>query len=522
MMDSMQTKTSTRTFGGFPVLGGLHLCRIISLAAGAGLLSAAFLLAGCSKERAEGIEGDRTKICVNALFSGESSAKTSTKAVVDGTQALALSFARADETAAGTYGAYGAEFTGTRAAGAGSTALTFNPVQYYPKGGLKTKIAGWYPGGASEAGSGNGYYDAAAGTVSWIIDGGQDIMAASAQEGSVAAAMPGFTFTHQLAQIQIWPYAESEAVAMQWGPVKSITLSAQPDQCTLTLLQGGGTDAVFSAEGSADFTVRNIPSGNLSTTASIHGDPVMIFPRTSAAALNLTIVTTSGIVLDVTVPERIYPAGSVTAIKLRFTPRTVQVDPSITISDWADGGELNDYPKVIGGNTIILFDQLGVADTTLYPSHEPWTTTPIHREAEWNTNASGLNTVGEKFKVASQDAVGKDGSSGRMTWYEAVGKTHSTYNPDGYSACHEYYEETDQSDKGLWRLPTIRELRLIADRRSMLTSANMPPSDSPSYSYSATTIKHTDFLAWHVILKSGYTSYEQMDRPKFVRCVRDF
>ena len=522
----MQTTTSARPFGGFLVLGGFpHLCRTISLAAGAGLLSAAFLLAGCSKEQAEDIEGNRTKISVNAFFPGESSAKASTKAVVDGTQALTLNFVRANESSDGIYGAYGAEFTGTRAAGTGSTALTFIPVQYYPKGGLKTKIAGWHPGGATKAGSGEGYYDAAAGTVNWTIDGTQDIIAASAQEGSVVAAMPGFTFTHQLAQIQVWPYAESEAVATQWGPVKSITLSAQPDQCTLTLPQGGGTDAAFSAEGSADFTVRNIPSGNLSTTAFIHGDPVMIAPGTSATTLNLTVVTTSGIVMDVTVPERAYPAGSVTAIKLRFTSLAVQVEPTVTLSEWADGGELNnDYPKVIGGNTIILFDQIGAADPAQYPSHEPWTTTPIHLEVQWNTNASGLNTVSEKFRVASQDAVGKDGSSSeQMTWYEAAGKTHSTYNPDGYSACREYYEETDQSDKGLWRLPTVRELRLISDKKSMLTATNMPPDDSDTYAYAyaTATIRQTDFLAWHVVLKGGNTNYAQMYWSKSVRCVRD-
>ena len=244
----------------------------------------------------------------------------------------------------------------------------------------------------------------------------------------------------------------------------------------------------------------------------------MIFPRTSVAALNITIVTTSGIVLDVTVPERTYPAGSVTAVKLRFTPIEVQVDPTVTLSDWADGGELNNYPKVIDGNTITLFGQLGAADPALYPSHEPWLTTPVHLEEQWNTNASGLNTCGKTFKVASQDAIGKDGSSGQMTWYEAVGKTHYEYNPEGYSACREYYEETDQSDRGLWRLPTVRELRLICDKKSLLTADNMSFSGG---SYATATMKHTDFLAWHVVINGGNTNYEQLERSKFVRCVRD-
>ena len=102
----MQTKTSAQTFGGCPVFGNFpRLCRGISLAAGAVLLSVALLSTGCFKEQSEGMEMERMKISVNALFPGESSAKATTKAVVDGTQALTLNFARADENSSGIYGA---------------------------------------------------------------------------------------------------------------------------------------------------------------------------------------------------------------------------------------------------------------------------------------------------------------------------------------------------------------------------------------------------------------------------------
>lgn len=295
------------------------------------------LQVGCSKEPVEGIGQDNMEIIASATLPDESSAKAATKATVDGSTDLTLSFARVDETSAGTYGAYGEEFTGARAAGTGSAVLAFDPVQYYLKDGLKTKITGWYPGGATEAGSGQGFYDASVGTVSWTIDGQQDIIAAT-QEGSSTVAMPGFVFTHQLTQIQFWPYAESAAVAAQWGAIESITLQEQPDQCTLTLPQGGGTNAEFSAAGSADFTVRNLPADNLPTTAAIQGDPMMVAPLADNTALNLVIDMADGERLSVTIPERSYPAGSVTAVKLRFTPLEVQVEPTVTISDWATGG----------------------------------------------------------------------------------------------------------------------------------------------------------------------------------------
>ena len=441
------------------------------VAAGSAMLSAALLLAGCSKEPAGGTEGERTAITVSATLP-VGAAEASTKAVADGSTALTLSFARADETSAGSYGAYGAEFTGTRAAGTGSRSLTFDPPQFYSLKRLNTRIIGWYPGGATEAGSGVGYYDASAGTVGWVIDGQQDILSASAQEGSSISAMPGFVFNHRLAQIQFWPYAESAAAAAQWGPVKSITLLDQPEQYTLTLPQDGGTDAVFSATGNAEFTVRNLPSGNLSTTAARQGDPVMIAPTTENTTLSLIIGMTDGSFFNVTVPERTYPAGSVTAVKLKFTTMRVQVEPAITISAWTPAGELNAYPKIVNGNTIILSDGIGLAVGD-YPMHEPWLVTPAHTENAWNANTSGKNTFGKCFQVARDNAVGKDGSSVKMTWYEASGKYNSSYNRDTYSACGSYSELSDKSDLGTWRLPTAREQNLIATLWRELVNCNL-------------------------------------------------
>ena len=502
---------------GFPFAAGLSRpCRNVSLAAGSCLLSALLLLAGCSEESVDRLEEGRAKIAVNALVPCESPAEAATKAVVDGSQPLTLSFVRADEpSAGGIYGSYGAEFTGKRAARAGIAALDFDPVQYYQEEGLKTKITGWYPGGAAAAGSGEGFYDISAGTVSWTIDGDQDILTAYVQEGSSTAQMSHFVFTHRLSQIQFWLYAENSRVAALWGAVQSITVLDQPAQCTLDLPDPAtaATAASFTATGSADFTVRNLPAGDLPTTAARVGDPVMIAPRTNYA-LQASIVMANGKTVSVAVPARTYGMGEVTAIKLRFISTEVQVE-TLTISDWTTGGELNSGPGVINGNTVVCAGAFGESD---YPLHEVWTVTPAHEDAAGNANVSGYNTVGEKFRVASSDAKGRDGSSTDMTWYEASGTTDATSNPDGYSACAEYSEEADQSDKGLWRLPTIRELLLMRALHSELTAV----TEFEKYPYwSATKQQYDDKYIWE------WSNYQYSGEIKtgpgrsdnYVRCV---
>ena len=522
-MDGKQIKTSAREALCTPE-GGLRapVCfervwRRAFVAAGSAMLSAALLLAGCSKEPAGGTEGERTAITVSATLP-VGAAEASTKAVADGSTALTLSFARADETSAGSYGAYGAEFTGTRAAGTGSRSLTFDPPQFYSLKRLNTRIIGWYPGGATEAGSGVGYYDASASTVGWTIDGQQDILSASAQEGSSISAMPGFVFNHRLAQIQCWPYAENAATAAQWGPVKSITLLDQPEQYTMTLPQDGGTDAVFSATGNADFTVRNLPSGNLSTTAARQGDPVMIAPTTENTTLSLIIGMTDGSFFNVTIPERTYPAGSVTALKLKFTPKRVQVEPAITISDWATAGELNAYPKIVNGNTIILSDDIGTADGASYPKHEPWLVTPSHSESMWNNNSSGKNAFGKRFQVAKNNAVDKGGSSVKMNWYNASGTYDLTYNRETYNACGSYSELPDKTDLNTWRLPTAVELHLVGEQRMALYNCVFGTATTEVHS----STKYGSSMSWGMTSETDtYMTRMSMDDMGLVRCVRD-
>ena len=194
----------------------------------------------------------------------------------------------------------------------------------------------------------------------------------------------------------------------------------------------------------------------------------------------------------------------------------------ITLSEWdAENGnnpDLNDYPYVSDGNTIVMQDRYGFAQG--YPLHGPWTQTPIYMEETWNANTSGLNTCGQRFMVAKASAVGKEGSSVRMTWYEASGMKHSTYNSNGYLACAQYSEEPDQSDKGMWRLPTIRELQLISNMRlqKKLTAVDLFAENYWSATY------NTDYNAdgaWSMAFDFHLPGRSYRYNRYYVRCVRD-
>ena len=165
------------------------------------------------------------------------------------------------------------------------------------------------------------------------------------------------------------------------------------------------------------------------------------------------------------------------------------------------------YPYVQDGNIIVCREGNDGVKALLI--HSNWATTPTHNEKD-TTN----NRFAAKFEVATSNAVGEDGSSETMTWFEASGTTDATSNPDGYSACDRY----SQDDKTGWRLPTIRELRLIYALRSELTSANLPSS----YRYwSATEDYSTSKYAWSVDF-TGDGAYRDLKGDNHrVRCVRD-
>ena len=519
---------------GFPVAAGFsRLCRNVSLAAGACLLSTLLLLAGCSKEQASEPGGDRVEIVPQA---GLPVPKVGTKSVADPSQEMKFWFVRSDESAAGMWGDYGASALGaSRTGGAGEQALKFDAKQYYLTNGLNTRMVGWYPGGATEAKSGDGFYDASTGTVGWTIDGGQDILLAAPREGSKTAAMPVFEFKHALAQLQFHFYADDEKAASQWGKILGVAVRGQRSAAAFVPAEAADDNLGVTFTGdatetfaSANFAALTAPVGTKDDAAA-GGDPVMIEPK--SFRLTFDITTEKQGVQTAFVESRVYRVGAAVRIYVRLSDLSVRIDPeaceivpwsSVVQTDVIDiDGEGHTYPRVLNGNTVLMKDNFGTADG--YPiREEAWTVTPVHSASSATDNKSGYNTVAKKFRVASSNAIDINREEINhpylINWYMAAGITDATYNSGGYSACAEYSEEADQSDKGLWRLPTIRELLLMRALHSELTAV----TEFEKYPYwSATKQQYDDKYIWE------WSNYQYSGEIKtgpgrsdnYVRCV---
>lgn len=141
------------------------------------------------------------------------------------------------------------------------------------------------------------------------------------------------------------------------------------------------------------------------------------------------------------------------------------------------------YPYVQDGNIIVCREGNDGVKALLI--HSNWATTPTHNELD-ATN----NRFAAKFEVATSDA------STSATWITAV-----TACPSG------------------WRLPTVRELRLIYALRNELTAAAQPSS---GFYWSATEYSSDSNRAWYVSFTFGATdNLGSKSNNRRVRCVRD-
>ena len=359
--------------------------------------------------------------------------------------------------------------------------------------------------------------------INYTIDGGQDIMwTANTQgikpDGAVADPVQ-LTFSHRLMQVR-FKVAKDESFHIGEGETFAVTsIKIKDTRVVATLDLGTGALVFPEAEPKGTLTAYEDPTGvALGDEAAEVPGSVMFEPQTiftcevtaGGTAYQDVRVTLSG--------EGAGQAGTGHTVTLTF--KQGEISATATIAEWTDGGTSGtgeEYPYLLAGNTLVVKDAFGSADPTQYLTHKPWASTPRHAETAWDANASGLNTVGERFEVATSNAVGEDGSSETMTWYEASGTTDASYNPNGYSACASY----SQDGKTGWRLPTLRELKLIYDNKAQLTSANLPTDSRAGY-WSATEYSSISSNAvWNADFSNGTTYRDNKSGYTRVRCVRD-
>lgn len=140
-------------------------------------------------------------------------------------------------------------------------------------------------------------------------------------------------------------------------------------------------------------------------------------------------------------------------------------------------------------------------------------------------------TVYEKLRVAKKDSK-QNGAGGyeAMTWSKAVGLPASFENSSAINettasgtGCAEYYEESDASDKGTWRLPTQREMQAIwmwKDELENISGFDAFSNNGNGY-WTATEAKSTSTKAFVVSLHSAYSEAVLKSGIHLVRCVRE-
>ena len=421
---------------------------------------------------------------------------------MDVTKSLELQFLRADETASGTYGAYGTTaLPATRTAGSGAQVIAFTTKQYYMLNGLNTKLVGYYPA-ATLAG----------GVVSWTFDGTKDILTAPKQEGSYKGAMPGFTFGHRLMQLQFYPYYSNAEAATVWGKVSAVKVLNQRTACTFTPASADATGAVaFTGAATSTLAVTGgsaMTPGLGTAAAAQFGQPVMLQPQESNYELTVTVTTEKGD-LTMKVPARTYPAGVATKVYLKFTAYGLIGDAEFT--DWATAEEqdadmgASGYVPCWYGDA---FQNGGITtglSGSITTSYNGYTSSVVG--AKYGSTAAAYS--GEKpysqIEVSATDET-LNGSD-RMNWYNA------------WIAC-----QNKVTDGGGWRVPRLSELKLIYNNMAALVAQPGFAAIAGKSYWSGTWHSYGGGTGykWRFIMNSQEgAGADKGDGGMYVRCVRE-
>ena len=483
-----------------------HNCQRRNLWLGLLGIGIALSLTGCGKDDVGGAPEYAEIVPEASLPSGAVITDAGvTKAVVDPSDEIQLYFLRADEVSPGSWGAWGTEvLEGIRGAGDGNQKVNFSSPQYYLSDGGKSRMMGYAPGGAELAGENRGYWDATTGTVSWTIDGSQDILLAPVQEGSKMSTMPGYVFEHALSKVQFHLYAENGEAVYQWGRILGISVMGQRSSCSIS---PDDPEALrFADAATQEFSVLNLTQSVAPVCAKEKaapvGDPVMIEPQSSGNyRLRITLHTEKRGVVTTSVAARSYAAGEAVKIYIRLAMNEVVAEPAITIDSWVNG-MIGYYPYVKDGRIVVLKDMLGQGDQPLHPL---WTITPEHSELAGDANASGYNIFAECFEVASQDI------------------DPSPTSLDAAGACAAYSQASGAA--GTWRVPTLQEMLLLtrlskADELSAVEKIKVSGS-SAVYYWTATKDANDNSRTWSVNTSTPHATSRDNNNPLPLRCVRD-
>lgn len=379
-------------------------------------------------------------------------------------------------------------------------ALSFATPQYYPANGDKVYFYAYSPV--------NGTYTASSGTtsptVAWTITGQQDIMAAQVTSGiaktGTTPSQPTFIFTHKLKQVKF----------------KVVTDAGLENRIKLTSLQiiGVNTKATMWLDNGS---LRWASMGNLNVYNNSKG---LVVPVNDAIEVGTVMfepgpifkvrVTTTDITYaDVTV--NLYGDNSGEAgvsQEVTLTIKQGQISVGAKVASWTSSDSDvtfgTKYPYVLNGNTIVTYDRFGFAGG--YDFHGPWTRTPVGPETAWDANESGLNTVAARFEVAKSDI--ENTSVNGVAWDNIV------------SACAQYSQYS--GDLRSWRVPTIRELKLVYDLRNELTAINKDNWIYGGVRYWSATM-YGEENVWNMCF---FSENELPDNTvkiydKYLRCVRD-
>jgi hypothetical protein len=304
------------------------------------MLLAVMAVVSCSKFD-QISDGDESRVPVQLYGVINDTDVTRGDGVIDGKQpssALNLDVFRADMNANKAYETtYTEKLNGPNTMAATTGAITLNPKQYYlPDGNRNTKYIAVYPTG--------GTYSTGARTITYTLNGTQDVMCSGTVEGSRSSNSPlALKFNHLLTKLQVEVKAngaDKAAVKAMWGNITSIKVKGRETNVELTLpdpyATAAGTVGTLTAASNSsttDLELQKSDGTSIASTgveipdngnASVFG--YAMFLPFSSKKLTLEITTEKGGTKELeTTNELTYDAGKGYKIVVAFALGSITI-----------------------------------------------------------------------------------------------------------------------------------------------------------------------------------------------------